>query len=67
MPDESVCIVDFCGTYNHTRKCSFWANWWIAAKVVTFGGEWGEVPDMPSGTEPTPKAVNKWAHTHGGI
>jgi len=67
MPCDSVCIVDFRGNYNHMPGCSFWADWWIATKVVTFGGEWMDVPDMPSDTEPTQEAVNEWAHAHGGI
>jgi len=63
---ESICIEDFCGRCDGF-PCSFWADWWVDDKVVTFGGEWGDVPDMPSETEPTNEAVNNWARAHGGI
>ena len=64
--EASVCIVDFCGSCAGL-PCSFWADWWTDAKVVTFGGDWYEVPDMPSAEEPTQEAVSEWAHANGGI
>ena len=65
MAEESICIVDFNG-YIHPGHfpTSFWADWWVADKVVTFGGDWCDVPDMPSEMEPTEAEVEAWAEKH---
>ena len=61
---KSVCIEDFNG------KCcgfptAFWADYWPDDNMVCFGGEWCDIPDMPTDSEPTPRDVNKWAKDHG--
>jgi len=38
-----------------------WADYWPAKKVVTFGGDWSEVPDWRVSQQPTEKQVNAHA------
>lgn len=63
----AVCIEDFCGTACRGIPCSFWADYLPWLQVVRFGGDWADVPDMPSEEEPTSEVVNKWAESHGGF
>ena len=61
---ESVCIEDFNGSY-HGMPIAFWADW--ADGVVTFGGDWADVPDMPSAVQPTAEECGDWAVKHGWV
>ena len=62
----SVCIEDFCGyTHEGHFPVSFWADYVPSLKITRFDGEWWNVPDMPSESEPTELDVNKWARIHG--
>ena len=58
----SVCIEDFCGRCSGLPT-SYWADW--DGTAVGFGGEWQDIPDMPTDIEPTPNEVNQWAKDHG--
>ena len=58
---ENICIEDFAG---NNRQPGFWADWWPARSVVTFGGAWFDVPDMPSATRPTDSDCMAWANLH---
>ena len=60
-----VCIQDFCGSARGI-PCTYWADYFPWLKVTGFGGDWRDVPDMPSEEEPTEEAVGEWARSHGG-
>ena len=63
--NNSICIVDFCGyIYPGHFPYSVWADYYPDKKVMTFGGEWCEVPDMPCSTKPTEEIAEKWAKLH---
>lgn len=67
--DDSVCVMDFAGSYNskkHGRIYPFncWADWYPQKKVVVFGGAYADVPDMPAAKEPTEAAVERWVKKH---
>lgn len=55
---ESVCIIDFCG---NSRQPGMWCDYWIEQEIVTFGGYWRPVPDMPSKNAPTEDQCEAWA------
>jgi hypothetical protein len=59
-PDNLTCVADFCG-YSEPGHfpTSYWAHW--DGSQVVFGGDWWEVPNMPSPVEPTEDAVYQWA------
>jgi hypothetical protein len=61
--EKDVCIVDFNG-YSQPGHfpVSFWADW-DGSKVV-FGGDWQEIPDMPTDKEPTEDEVHAWVKEH---
>ena len=63
---ESICIVDFNGHDEHWLPTAFWADWFIEEKEVTFGGEWCDIPDMPSNVEPSEDDVYNWVNRHSG-
>lgn len=64
--EPSVCIQDFCGSYEPGHlPIQFWADYFPQRDVTVFGGYWHDVPDMPSETEPTEEQVQEWAETHG--
>jgi hypothetical protein len=61
----SICIVDWNGRYKPSGfPGTFWADYWPNEKVVTFGGDWSDVPDMPSAVEPTEQEIWNWIETH---
>lgn len=64
---DSVCIEDFCGRDERGVPTSFWADYFPTIKTVTFGGDWCDVPDMNSDTEPTEKQVWDWARKHSAF
>lgn len=57
-----VCIEDFNGTAEYGYPVAYWADW--NGAVVTFGGDWGDVPNMPAKTQPTVEQVHAWADAH---
>ena len=63
---RDICIEDFCGytTPSHF-PVAFWCDWIAAEQVVRFGGDWGEVPDMPAPVLPTRQEINAWFASHG--
>ena len=67
MTDNSICIVDFCG-YIHPGHFpySVWADYYPEHHVMTFGGEWQDVPDMPCKREPSEHHAELWAKLHIG-
>lgn len=62
--EESICIIDFAG---NSREPGMWCDYWPERKVVTFGGYWCEVPDMPSDTCPTEDECEEWARGYANI
>lgn len=56
-----VCIEDFCGTDERCYPKEYWADWCSECHIVTFGGEWNDIPSMQSETEPTSEQVHVWA------
>lgn len=63
---DSVCITDFCGRHRPSGlPTSFWADWDRKTGLVTFGGEWSDVPPMKSAKEPTKATVYRHAWKHG--
>lgn len=71
--EKAVCIEDFCGTmhWQEPVACSgpiqYWADWCPTDKAVHFGGAWGDVPSMPSETQPEDEIVYEWAERHDGF
>ena len=64
--ETSVCIEDFCGYSNPGHfPTSMSADYFPRLGFTRFTGEWWNVPDMPSDSEPTELDVNKWARLHG--
>lgn len=55
---KSTCIIDFAG---NARTCGMWCDYYPDEKVVTFGGYWCLVPDMPAEKEPTEEQCEQWA------
>lgn len=63
MTSNSVCIVDFNGYSSPGHfPTAFWADW--ENGITTFGGDWSDVPDMPSVTEPSPEQCELWVEIH---
>lgn len=62
--EESICIIDFAG---NSREPGMWCDYWPEHKVVTFGGYWTAVPNMPSDTLPTEEECEAWAAKHATI
>jgi hypothetical protein len=60
---DPICIEDMCGRYSDGCPAQYWADWY-GWKVV-FGGDWMEVPDMPTpdGTVCEPQ-VRAWVDRH---
>lgn len=66
-PDaESVCVKDFCG-YTHPGHfpVSFWADYYPEYGITRFGGDWRELPDMPSKRQPSDAKIKAWLKRHG--
>lgn len=62
---ESVCIADFCGTHRGF-SVGFWADYYPEYGITRFGGDWGDVPDMPSTRAPSGEKVEAWVKRHLG-
>lgn len=62
MDSEMVCVYDFAG---NSRHVGFWADWSKLTKTVYFGGDWWDIPNMISQTEPSESQVYEWALSHG--
>lgn len=60
---DSICLYDFAG---NDREPGCWCDYYIPENIVVFGGAWYNIPNMPSETEPSEKAVAKWVTDHGG-
>lgn len=59
---DGICIEDFCGYAEPGHFFTqFWADYFPQERVTRFGGDWREVPDLPSQRKPTVNAVHKWA------
>lgn len=54
---NNICITSF-------QKCDksvlLWADWHPDEKVVKFGGDWRDIPDMPAETCPSEEEVTIW-------
>lgn len=48
ITDDSICIEDFNGKF--VFPTAWWCDW--KEGIVSFGGEWEEVPDMPYPNKP---------------
>lgn len=68
MSDEN-CIIDFAGSFwaMGMPTASYWADWIPERKVVSFGGFWANVPDMPAETKPSEEEVYAWEEKHPSI
>ncbi len=67
-PDDWVCVEDlccgYCPTINRGYDVSAW--WSPSRRLVAFGNNWHDVPDMPADSEPTEADVWDWVHEHPG-
>jgi hypothetical protein len=61
---ESVCIIDFAG---NQRDPGLWCDWFPNQNVVTFGGYWCDVPNMPATSEPTEDECEAWASQYAEL
>ena len=60
---EDICIEDMCGRYSDGYPANYWADW--DGVKVTFGGDWREVPDMPTpGGTVNEDQVQAWLEQH---
>ena len=65
-PDTpSVCVEDFCG-YSHPGHfpTSFWADYYPTLGFTRFGGDYWNIPDLYTVTEPTEETINAWERLH---
>lgn len=68
-PDKKdwVCVYDFGGTCSLLHHVVNLTAWWSPSrKIVAFGNNWHDVPDMPASSEPTEAAVDRWVREHPG-
>ena len=67
MPKETICLVDWCGNWNHAGYC---ADYNPNTGITVFGLEWHNVPDLKTEEEPTPEEVTEYADyfmEHGSV
>ena len=61
----SVCVEDFEGYsmpgHFHT---SFWADYYPTLGFTRFGGDYWNIPDMFTNTEPTEEEISAWEKIH---
>lgn len=48
-----ICLEDFCGRWGNFYPVQFWADFDPETRIVSFGGEWADIPDWvtPQPTE----------------
>ena len=60
-----ICVYDFSG---YTEQGHFpldcWADYEPDQRTTIFGGDWHDIPPMPSGDIPDEDAVNNWVVEH---
>lgn len=68
MKDDN-CIIDFAGSCwpLSLPTASYRADWIPERKVVSFGGFWANVPDMPAETKPSEEEVIAWEEKHPSV
>jgi len=59
--EDSVCIEDFCGYAEPGHFFTqFWADYYPSEKVVRFGGDWREIPNLKATRKPSLALVHRW-------
>jgi len=61
--ENCICVYDFAGN-NFQSGC--WADYYVDLKETIFGGDWYNIPDMPSETIPDENSLVEWVRKHGG-
>lgn len=56
---ESVCVVDYCGNYNHP---GFWGDYYPDLNLTRFGGSWWLLPPMVCNDVPSEDEVYEYAY-----
>lgn len=62
---QAVCVQNFHGTsLPGSWPVAYWADWCPVDGRVYFGGDWHEVPAMPSPEMPSEEEWGQWVEDH---
>ena len=58
MSDDWICVYDICASNCYPYPANLSADWSPSRKLLTFSGNWGDIPSVAMDHEPTEDEVN---------